>query len=141
MSNLQTPFGEIVIWADGKPLTYKAVPKQNRYASECYRIFVPSEGYTEISCVLMARDAHLLGEHSSGEGYLCIEFIRDSKKLTIGMAVDEAALPKYKSKVIENGLSYGDITHIELLTFGIAWVYDHTENDVRTWYAADPTLD
>ena len=141
MNHLQTPLGEITVLADGLPVAYTAVQKQNRYTSECYRIYVPSNGYSEIACVLLSQDTDLRGEASSGEGYLCMEFINESTKLSIGMAVDEAATPKYKSEVIENGLAYGDISHIEPLIFGIAWVCDYTENDVRTWYAADPTLD
>ena len=141
MDCLQTPLGKIMILADGNPLTYTPVLRQSYYASECYRIRIVVESYEHIACVLVANDEHVQGMVSSGEDYLCMEFIRDHMKLTIGMAVYESSAPRFSSKTIEYGLRYGDFKDIDALTFGIAWVKDHTENDTRTWYAADPTLD
>ena len=141
MKNLQTPFGEIVVLADGQPLAYTAIPKQDEQVSACYRVRIPTENYVEIACVLLPDGKSVLGDASSGEGYLCMEFICHSTELTIGMAVDESSAPRFSSNPLECGLSYGDLKDIDALTFGIAWVEDHTDNEIRTWYAADPTLD
>ncbi len=141
MKNLQTPFGEIVVLADGQPLVYTAISKQDERVSACYRVRIPTENHAEIACVLLPDDKSVLGDASFGEGYLCMEFIRHSTELTIGMAVDESSAPSFSSETIENGLVYRHVTNVESLVFGIAWLHDHSEHDVRTWYAADPTLD
>ena len=75
---------------------------------------------------------------SSGERYLCREFCDGSVVLAIG-AEDEN--PAFEAKRVKNGMEYYINGKVEKVTFGIAWAtdYEGTE-DVRVWFAADPTV-
>ena len=58
--------------------------------------------------------------------------------VTIGMEDDNSA---FESLRTPNGLLYNIRQPIDKVTFGIAWATDYEgPYDVRTWYAADPTL-
>ena len=67
------------------------------------------------------------------------EFIKDNTILTIGM---EDENPAFESVRIGTGLQYNLLQPVDKVVFGIAWATDYEgADDVRTWYAADPTLD
>ena len=75
---------------------------------------------------------------SSGERYLCREFYDGSVMLAIG-AEDEN--PEFEAKCVSNGMAYHISGKAEEVVFGIAWATDYEgAEDVRVWFAADPTV-
>ena len=144
-SILTTPLGNIKVYVDGICVDYKANeysfnrhPCKERPVVGCYRIEIDTHGRSDIAYVAeLTEDISNTG--SSGENYIDAEFIKDNIILTIGM---EDENPAYESVSIENGLRYHLIKPVNKVVFGIAWATDYDgADDVRTWYAADPTLD
>lgn len=87
----------------------------------------------------------------SGERLECQAFYQGKVKLSIGIECDTGYFDTgerignydYDSKYLENGIGYSILptTESHELVFGIAWINVCTdENDVQTWYGADPTF-
>ncbi len=141
---LTTPLGKIKIYADGNCVNYKAVehnfcqpPCKDRPVAGCYRIEISCRGISSVSCVLEPLDTVHISD-SSGEKYTAIDFINNQTILTIGM---EDENPAFESGPLENGLQLMLLQPVEKVVFGLAWATDYEgPDDVRTWYAADPTL-
>ena len=141
-----TPLGTIVIFVDGVPVDFKASeylfdhhPCEEKPIAGCYRIEVDARRHSTISCVVELSDPNLRNTGDSGQDYLNTEFISGSTILTIGMEDDNSAFESIRTRY---SLLCNILQPIEKVVFGIAWAtdYEGTE-DVRTWYAADPTLD
>lgn len=143
---LTTPLGKILVYADGVCIDYTAVeydfhrpPCQDRPVAGCYRIEIGAQGRKEIACVAEPVDPDIGNTGDSGQDYLNSEFIMGSTILTIGM---EDENPAFESIRTERGLQYNLLQPVDRVVFGIAWATDYEGTyDVRTWYAADPTLD
>lgn len=142
---LPTPFGTIRILADGAPIDFAAQPfdylrppVKDHPIAGCYRVYVPTGGYRSIRCVLDTKRSDLIRDGSSGERYLCKDFIAGTMILTIG-AEDEN--PAFEAVRLENGMEYCIKAPVDAVPFGIAWSLDYEGyTDVRTWFAADPTV-
>lgn len=139
---METPFGPIRMLVDGEVISCTAAVHsfdhplvRERPLAGCYRVRVSGGEGQEISCVLKGA-ADGLG--SSGEGYQAAEFFRGNRVLTIGAETDrEDRLVRAES----DGITLRLLGDGEVV-FGIAWVEDYAgSGDVRTWFAADPTLD
>lgn len=75
---------------------------------------------------------------SSGERYLCSEFVEGATMLAIG-AEDEN--PAFETNRVKNGMEYHINGKADEVVFGIAWAIDYEgADDVRVWFAADPTV-
>ena len=75
---------------------------------------------------------------SSGDRFLCREFYDGSVMLAIG-AEDEN--PAFEVERVKNGMEYHINGKVEKVAFGIAWATDYAgTEDVRVWFAADPTV-
>lgn len=143
---LETPFGKLRILADGRSAAYEAVPHHfdrppvlDAPIAGCFRIAVPAERAAVICCVVETADPDIRFEGSSGEGYLAAECARNDLILTIGMEDDH---PSFTPEVIRNGIRCTVHEPLSCVIFGVAWADDYQgASDVRTWYAADPTLD
>ena len=141
---LTTPLGKIKIYADGNCVSYKAIehnfcqpPCKDRPVAGCYRIEISGRDISSVSCVLYPLDTVHISD-SSGEKYTAIEFVKNQTILTIGM---EDENPAFESLPIDHGLQYKLIGSVDKVVFGLAWATDYEGiEDVRTWYAADPTL-
>lgn len=142
---LKTPFGKINILVDGvainfeaKPFDYVKPPVKGKPIAGCYRIHFPVENYRSIQCVLNLEDKKVEVSGSSGERYLCREFGVGATMLAIGI---EDENPVFESERVENGMEYRINDRIDEVVFGIAWATDYEgTNDVRVWFAADPTV-
>ena len=141
---LSTPLGNIIISADGKPLDYRAIPfSLNRPpVSEhpitgCFRIHVTAKDFCTISCILDHNNPAIQNSGDSGEKYLNAEFIFENFILHIGREDENAA---FESVRLPNGLEYRLLSQVDEVVFGIAWTDDYHKYDVRTWFAADPTI-
>ena len=76
----------------------------------------------------------------SGENYICQNFVKGNIQLTLG-TVDyyDKNDPPYKASTVSNGLIIENVRENTKVKIGVAWVCDASENDLRTWFAADPT--
>ena len=141
---LTTPLGAIKIYVDGICIDYKAAehifdryPCKDKPIAGCYRIEIDMHGRKSVSCIIEILDP-IENSGGSGERYLDAEFIKGNTILTIGM---EDEHPAFESDRLENGLEYQLLQPVDKVVFGIAWATDYDGvDDVRTWYAADPTI-
>ena len=133
---LATPFGAIGIFVNGEAVSF--LPEEHGCAwpvSGCCRVRLEGLQGQRISCLLEGAGD---GLGSSGEGYQAVEFCRGNRNLVIGTETDR------EDRIVRAG---ADGLALELsadgaVVFGIAWTEDHRgSDDVRTWLAADPTLD
>lgn len=142
---LKTPFGMIKICVDGVYTDYEAVaidftrpPCDKKPIAACYRIEIYAKNCGSIACILEPVDADIINTGDSGEDYLNAEFIKDKSILTIGIEDDNSA---FESVRLPLGLQYNLNFPIDKVVFGIAWATDYErDGDVRTWFAADPTI-
>ena len=158
MDNLLTPFGEIKILIDSKPVPY--VAKEGRkLESGCpnvlgrYQIevrFIPDGKEHTIACVFES-DSHYERGPESGERLECQGFYNDHRyKMSIGVECDMISDEyDYDADYLENGMAYliRTKTKTECYTFGISWIDNvgwndlidkDNDRDVETWYGADP---
>lgn len=142
---LETPFGKLLILADWKPVSceikqycFNRPPVLGQPITGCFRVIVPAVNAGSICCVLETCDPDVQFAGSSGESYLAAELEQDGRILTIGV---EDEHPSFTPLVAPDGLVCTIHDSVQL-TFGVAWADDYQGiSDVRTWYAADPTLD
>ena len=141
----ETPLGKINILVDGVATNFEAKlfdyikpPVKDKPIAGCYRIHIPVENYRSIQCVLELANGSVDVSGSSGERYLCREFVDGTTMLAIGI---EDENPAFESGRVENGMEYRIIDRIDEVVFGIAWTTDYEgTDDVRVWFAADPTV-
>ena len=134
---LRTPLGDLRILVNGEsvPFTPEVHPTAWPVAG-CYRVRLRGRKGQELSCSL--ENAGLAGMGSSGEGYQAMDFIRGSQSLTIGTETDREDRLVWTAP---DGITLRLLKDGEVV-FGIAWAEDHRGgDDVRTWFAADSTLD
>lgn len=142
---LQTPFGKINILVDGvaihyeaRPFDYIKPPVKNKPIAGCYRIHIPVKSYCSVQCVLELENEKIEVSSSSGERYVCKEFEYETTMLAIGV---EDENPAFEIERLENGMEYCMNTRVDEVVFGIAWATDYEgTDDVRVWFAADPTV-
>ena len=142
---LQTPFGQINILVDGVAMHYEAVPfdyikppVKDKPIAGCYRIHISVGNYRSIQCILELENAKVGVSGSSGERYLCKEFEAGTTMLAIG---GEDENPAFESEQVKNGMEYHIVNKIDEVVFGVAWAIDYEGiDDVRVWFAADPTV-
>ncbi len=155
---LETPFGLIGIFIDDKPISYNAVKCD--YDKTCmdldgrYTIHIdysPDGKRHEIVCSIKDYQSSREDSIETGERLELKSFYFRSGKLSIGMEGDAGYFPDgtrisdydYENEYMENGVKYVILpqTTTTEYVFGIAWIDNvNKENDVQTWYGADPTL-
>ena len=142
---LETPFGKVNIIVDGvaihyeaKPFDFIKPPVKDRPIAGCYRIHIPAEEHRSIQCVLELENEKIEVSSSSGQFYVCKEFEYETTMLAIGV---EDENPAFEVERLENGMGYRINSPVEEVVFGIAWATDYEGiDDVRVWFAADPTI-
>lgn len=123
---------------EAKPCRFNRSPVQDQQIAGCFRICVPAEQYSTIFCVLEKNNPDIQILNSSGENYFAAEFVCGQTILTAGAEDDH---PAFDTKSIPDGIAHSIHASIQQVVFGIAWADDyHGQPDVRTWFAADPTL-
>ena len=157
---LTTPLGDIEIYIDNKKARYTI---RNIGVSEglcpdiggrfCIEVLCKPDGKQHtITCRIMN---YTPSEHDgieSGERLELKSFYKGKIKLSIGMEGDEGYYPDgtrvsdiydYDNEYLKDGVSYLIMEHTKTTkyVFGVAWIENvTTENEVQTWYGADPTL-
>ncbi|MBQ6653975.1 MAG: hypothetical protein IJM79_00395 [Erysipelotrichaceae bacterium] len=161
MEKLSTPFGEIKILIDGKPVMFHA-QEGRKIEVTCpdllgrYHItvrFLPDGKEHTIACVFEP-DCSYERTLESGERLECQSFYNDSKfKMSIGVEGDMLSGEyDYDVEYLGNGMAYllNANTKTDYYAFGIAWI-DNVEldnridenndrRDAETWYGADPSI-
>lgn len=105
-----------------------------------------------ICCVIEDIDYDKMTHYpESGERLECQAFYQDKVKLSIGIECDTGYFDSgerignydYDSIYLNNGIGFNILstTKSHVFVFGIAWINECTdENDLQTWYGADPTI-
>ena len=144
---LCTPFGPLRVTVDGVPAAYTAVPHVYPHPpvlghplAGCWRIVIPAKGAKRIRLALLPDDETLRGCGTSGEDFLGVEFERGALQMTLG-AWDEGADARYETTSDAFGVQMALLGQLDSVVFGVAWADDFAPSDVRTWYAADPSMD
>ena len=148
---LTTPLGDIEIYIDNEKVEYavKNIGASERLCPDvrgrfCIEISYEPDGKQHtISCKIKKYHASSLELKS---------FYRENTKLSIGMEGEAGYYSDgtrasdtydYDNDYMEDGVLYQIMrdTKTTKFVFGIAWIDNVTaENDVQTWYGADPTL-
>lgn len=153
---LSTPFGEASIFIDDKEIEYNFVklkPFKNcpdidgRYVIEID--FKPDGKEHKISCEISNIDSNFETDFESGERLECRSFYSGNIKMSIGCEGDNwydpdgtrDSLYDYDVDYLDNGMAYSILpfTKTEKYIFVLSWILScNNENDVQTWFAADP---
>lgn len=145
---LTTPLGDIEIYINDKKIEY--VERNIRISD---KLCPDIDGkFHVISCKIKDYISSKEDGVESGERLELKSFYRDNIKLSIGMEGDAGYYPDgtrasdvydYDNDYMEDGVSYLILeeTKTTRYVFGVAWIENVTaENDVQTWFGADPTL-
>ncbi len=141
---IKTPFGALNIYVDEEIINYLPVKVnfehptcKERPLAACYRISIKLKGKRLVKCVIEPPPECDAG-YDTGEDYICHNFVKDNIQLTIG-TIDHYDDPKpYVVNPLTNGFCFSLFVNEITLELGVAWVVDRAENDLRTWFAADP---
>ena len=156
---LSTPLGDIEIYIDNEKVEYtvKIIGASERLCPDISGrfgieiLYEPDGKQHTISCRIKKYHASSRDEIEPGECLELKSFYRENTKLSIGMEGDagyysdgtrDSDVYDYDNDYMEDGVSYliMEDTKTTKYVFGIAWIDNVTvENDVQTWYGADPT--
>lgn len=160
MGKLITSLGTVAIYMDNCQVEYNAIELNNDLVifpdiNGRYKIVIEykSDNLPHlISCVIEDIDFSRVKLYpESGERLECQAFYQDKVKLSIGIECDTGYFDTgerignydYDSIYLNNGIGYSILptTKSHELVFGIAWINECTdENDLQTWFGADPTI-
>ena len=160
MENLITPLGSVVIYIDDWQVKYSAIKLNNDSVlfpniDYRYKIIIEYENDNLPHCICCAIEdidySKVKDYPESGERLECKAFYQDNVKLSIGIECDTGYFDTgerighydYDSIYLDNGIGYNVLstTKSHSFVFGIAWINECTdENDIQTWFAADPTI-
>lgn len=158
---LKTPLGEIQIFIDSNAVDYNFQKLNN--STECQNIdgrykievnYTPDGNQHKIICCIKDYNSSYMDGIESGERLELKSFYRNNTKLSIGMEGDRGCCTNkhqvfneygydYDNEYLNNGVCYliYEKTKTDKYIFGIAWINNYTdENEVQTWFGADPTL-
>ena len=154
---LKTPLGGLKIQMDGKDIPYtcekvdrdRSCPElDGRWALsvECK----PDGAEHTISCRIEGYVPSAQDMVEGGEDLELKSFYRGDCKLSLGMEGDSCYLDgerlssyDYDTAYLDDGVQYAlfCFTKTRRFVFGAAWLEHRTEdNDLQTWFGADPTL-
>jgi len=156
---LSTPLGNIRIMIDGEIVDYTAQPvaldKTCKDIHGRYKIvvnFIPDGHKHQIMCLIDEYQKTNDDFVEPGENLELMSFVKNNIKLSIGMEGDTGYFSDgtrvndyydYDNDYHDNGVSYQilETTATNQFVFGIAWLVDQRpENEVQTWYGADPSI-
>lgn len=149
---LLTSIGPVKLFVNSKEVAFTAIKferdrKRFPHINGRYLIaydYINDGHKQEIMCCLPSLS--VAGYVESGERLEALSFYQDNIKLTIAVVdefTDDSEVSSARGQYIKNGIKY-DIDEnaaSRKLLFGICWVQPVTEeNDIQTWFGADPSL-
>ena len=156
---LSTPLGDIIILIDNKAISYNAIPvNRDKTCMDIhgrYKIvidFIPDGQEHQIKCLIDGYENIDDDFVETGDNLELKSFVKNNIKLSIGMEGDSGYFSDgtrisdyydYDNDYFDNGVSYQilKITQTNKYVFGIAWIVDQRpDNEVQTWYGADPSI-
>lgn len=154
---LKTPLGDLEIKIDNNVIDYKYLTVcTNDFCKDLngrFAIIVPFQPDKRkhvISCRILNYESSDEDGAESGENLELYSFYKGTVKLSIGMEGDTSYIAgkrmsdyDYDTEYLVDGVQYCllPITQTSEYVFGVAWLDKVTkENDVQTWFGADPTL-
>lgn len=148
---LLTPLGAIKLFVNEEEMgfTAKKLNLDRRCPDVNGRYLIQYDYKSEIKnqvikCCIPSIDVK--GDIESGEKLEAISFYQNDIKLTIGVEGEFTEFPRdidYSGDYLSNGIQYETYytTANRKFYFGVCWIHPLTEeNDVQTWFGADPTL-
>jgi hypothetical protein len=156
---LSTPLGDIIILIDNKAISYNAIPvNRDKTCMDIhgrYKIvidFIPDGQEHQIKCLIDGYENIDDDFVETGDNLELKSFVKNNIKLSIGMEGDSGYFSDgtrisdyydYDNDYFDNGVSYQILknTQTNKYVFGIAWIVDQRpDNEVQTWYGADPSI-
>lgn len=150
---ISTPFGKINVLLDGKPIRfhYRTVDPANVLfpdAAATFRVTVDVDlDGQEHLLKMRISDCEVSGEPESGERLEAISFYCGKAKLTLGCCASFGDYENYgfdyDGYLCPDGIELVIFpsTKTHMYEFGICWLNECTEdNDVQTWFGADPSI-
>lgn len=157
---LTTPLGKIEIYIDDKIVTYSVQSLgvmeklcQNITGRFCIEInYEPDGGQHTISCRIKDYTPSQEDGIESGERLELKSFYKGQTKLSIGMEGEAGYFYDgtrasdtydYDNEYLDDGVQYVIMkdTKTSVYKFGVAWIDNvNDENDIQTWFGADPTI-
>lgn len=154
---LLTPLGDISLVVDDISIEYEfqeielsssCSDVDGRYLIRC--TFIPDGNPHQIACVINNYTSSIRDDIESGERLELKSFYSSDTKLSIGMIGESGYICgeriteyDYDCEYKPNGVSYILLptTKTTEFWFGISWINNCTdENNIQTWYGADPTM-
>lgn len=150
---MKTPFGEVLVTLDGKPVPVTAIPaaRNERVWPQVEDAWLLKCDYARdgkrhrLCCVLDAQADERREE--GGERLEMTSLYCGNGKLSIGVEGDFCEPPTfpydYGGRNLPNGveIEIREETADRAFLFGVAWLRNCAqENDLQTWFAADPTV-
>lgn len=155
---LCTPLGTIEVWIDNKPIPYKV--EMLKYNASCANLegrfsitvkIKPDGQNHAIKCCIKNYKPSSMDAIESGERLVLKSFYSKECKLSIGIEGDTVYLAKgtriseydYDHGYLDDGVEFIMLpsTETSIYKFGIAWIDNvNANNDIETWFGADPTL-
>ena len=155
---LEPPLGIVEIKIDNHTVEYECFPVSvdrtcsdlnGRYAIVVY--FLPDKAEHTISCMIKNHIPSTLDGADPGENLGLFSLYERDVKVSIGVVGESGDDIRgvrqsdydYDTEYLTNGVQYRllPITKTSKYIFGVAWINKVTEeNDVQTWYGADPTM-
>lgn len=145
----QTQIGKFAVFFDGELLQneWQKMPNIRRHLEVdgryCFKFeFINDNCPHSLKCILEDYSDKLDCGFESGEDLETIAFKSGDFKLSLGLkgiGVEEKNRFDYGITYLPYGLQY-DIfpnTKTQAFTFCIAWVFKNSEDESRTWFAAD----
>ena len=157
MNTVETPFGGIQIFFDGKPAEYSVYefPKDIIYFPDVdgrYKISVEYDNDSakhSICCRVSGLAGDVDIDYDSGERLEALAFRKGEIKMTLAAEGDSYYIGDkrysdygydYDVTYLKDGLQYEILsdTKSRVFVFGVAWINHRTgKNDMQTWFAAE----
>ena len=150
---LYTPMGFVEILLDGKPVSFSNLsidPDEKRFpdVDATHRLAYNYEADGKSHTLhFRIKDCKLEAEPETGELLEAVSFYKDNGKLTLGCIASFGDYEDYNLDYDGTLCSDGMEIYITATTksqtfkFGVCWIKVCTdENDVQTWYGADPSM-
>ncbi|WP_052129865.1 hypothetical protein [Ureibacillus sinduriensis] len=150
---LVTPLGNIKVYVNNEGVDFTAIKLVNDLHfpnSDIKGRFLIQYEYRndykhqEITCCIPSLNVE--GVIESGERLEAISFYKKDIKLTIGVDWEFTDYPEYidfSGDYLNNGIQYVTFhnTADRKFSFGVCWIQPCTEeNDIQTWFGADPSF-